>query len=80
MDTVVVIYCSEDGDHSIQQMSRDKFLKRLKDDYKDSKHGPKFFDPSNHDQTDLNTFDGYIVIEGKIVQPKPIEVATEWSL
>jgi hypothetical protein len=81
-DTVVVIYCSEDGDHSISQIPKYQFLKHLKDYFKDSIRKPKFFDPiiNSGDSVDLMTFSGYIVIEGKIVTPKPVQVATEYEI
>lgn len=80
-NTVVVIYCSEDGDHSIKQMEKHVFLKQLKDDHKDTIRGPQFFD-IEYDRMpmDLNMFTGYIVIDGKIVKPKAIKVESEWIL
>lgn len=79
-NTVVIVYCSEDGDHSVFQMDKAKFLQQLKVDYKDSRYGPTFFDPDNHDRTDLNRFAGMIVIEGQIVRPKALKVETEWEI
>ncbi len=78
-DTVVVIYCDEDGDlPRVRQMSKEKFLERLNDDWKDTIQRPNFAEPT--DEIDTSRFAGYIVIEGKIVKPRAIKVTSKWIL
>lgn len=77
MDSVVVLYFNEDGDPpSVEPMSKDELRKRLKEDYWGSR--PVFAKPGK----DINTADfaGLVIIEGKVIQPRPVKVATEYDL
>jgi hypothetical protein len=77
MQTFVVISFNEDGDPpSVQEMSKDELQKRLKEQYYGSR--PVFAEPGQEINPDR--FVGLIVIEGKIIKPKPVQVATEYDL
>lgn len=77
METVVVISFNEDGDlPSIKEMSKEEFKKRLKEDYYGSR--PVFAEPGQ--PIDQGHFVGLVVIEGKIIKPKAVQVATEYDL
>lgn len=81
---MIIIHCSEDGDHSIRRISKEKFLKDLNDgQYGDGGDGgrlPVFADPKTFDSLDLDQFAGYILVDGDIVVPKPQTVVTKFKL
>lgn len=77
-NTVVIVHYSEDGDiPSVEQMSKDEFKKRLKENYYGEK--PDFVQPAQ-------SIDGgsqgsaILVIEGQMIVPKPVQVVTEFEL
>lgn len=74
---VILIYCSEDGDKSINFLSEDQFLKDLnKGDYGEN---PTFAMPG--EKIDLDCFGpGYILIKGNVVVPKPVNVVKKYEL
>lgn len=74
--TVIVIYCSEDGEKSMSERDEAEFLAELAQHAKDGeKHS---FAPSA--KVDLDYFTGYIVIKGRVVVPNPTEVALKYEL
>lgn len=77
---VTVVYCSEDGDHSITMYDKDDFLAQLNKGEFGEK--PEFVKPGSlSPNQDLNYVKGsYILIDGPIVAPKPVEVATKFEL
>ncbi len=81
---MILIYCSEDGDHRIERISKEEFLKQLNaGDYGDGgDNGPRpiFADPKTFDRLDLEQFVGYILIDGDIVVPKAEKVVTKFKL
>jgi hypothetical protein len=74
---MIVIHCSEDGDHSVEQLTKEEFLSNLNDGCYGEK--PEFAN-SKTDLSDLNCFTGYIVVDGDIVVPKPEKVVTKFKL
>ena len=77
MKTYVVISFNEDGDPpSVTQMSADELRGRLKEDYWGSR--PVFAEPGK--PVDSGRFAGLVVIEGKIIKPQAVQVATEYDL
>ena len=74
--TVILIYCDEGGDKSLEVIQRETFLANLNSgEYGDS---PVFANPD--DNIDMDCFVGYILIEGKVIQPKPLTVVTKFEL
>lgn len=77
MNTVVIISFSEDGDPpSVEEMSKDAFLKRLENEYYGS--NPVFAEPGK--EIDSERFSGIVVIEGKVVRPKVMQYAIKFDL
>lgn len=77
MKTYVVIAFDEDGDPpSVEEIGADELRKRLKEDYWGER--PVFAEPGK--EFDSGSFSGLVVIEGKIVKPKAIQVATDYDL
>lgn len=77
MKNYVVISFNEDGDPpSINEMDEDTLKDRLKENYWGSR--PQFAEPGK--EIDTDTFAGVVVIEGKIIKPKPVQVVTEYDL
>lgn len=78
---MIVIYCSEDGDHSIYQMTREEAAKKFEDCVKDG-CPPKFatLEQIKKDSGMECMGDTYIVIDGDLIVPKPIQVATKFQL
>jgi hypothetical protein len=77
MESVVVISFNEDGDPpSVTELSKEEFRKRLREDYYGSR--PVFAEPGK--PVDSDRFVGLVVIEGKIVKPKAVQVTTEYDL
>lgn len=77
---MILIYCSEDGDHGVRRLSKEQFLKNLNSgDYGDLEK-IEFADPKTFDRLDLESFVGYILIDGDIVVPKPETVVTKFKL
>lgn len=74
----VVIYLNEDGDRpSVEQMSGVELRKRLKEKYwgervKFAEDGPS--------RVETEYFVGLIIVKGQIVQPRPVQVTTEYDL
>lgn len=78
---MILIYCSEDGDHRIEQISKEQFLKNLNDgDYGEDLEKIEFADPKTFDRLDLESFVGYILVDGPIVVPKPEKIVTKFKL
>lgn len=78
-DKVIVIYCSEDGDKSIEFTTKNAFMKKMEDYYlKDGIALPRFAKPG--EEVNLDTFSGYILIEGEVIAPKPVEKVTKYEL
>lgn len=78
-DKIVAIYCSEDGDKSITFTTKAEFMKGIENDY--VKYGaplPRFAKPG--EQIRLDYFSGYILIEGDVIVPKPVEKVTKYEL
>lgn len=79
---LILISCSEDGDHHIEILSEEEFLQRLnRKDYGDD---PKFLPELNMlkagGSLDLNYAHGYILIRGEVIQPKAKTVVQEFTL
>lgn len=78
-DKVVAIRCSEDGDKSISFTTKAEFMKKIEDDY--VRYGcelPRFAQPG--EKIDLDCFAGYILIQGEVIAPKPVEKITRYEL
>ena len=76
-DHVVVISCNEDGDPpTIHEYTKIDFLAKLNDDWWGS--DVKFAEPGS--VPDTGSFVGLIVIEGRMVQPKAVEVVKRYEL
>lgn len=72
----VVIRFNEDGDPaSVEQMSGDTLRERLKEGYWGER--PKFAHPGSpiHE-----SFVGLVIVRGEIIEPRPVQVATEYDL
>lgn len=80
IDTVVVIYFSEDGDLPIiRQMPKAEFAKQLKQREADGSGPPKFVKPAPEiDASHIGN--EMLVIEGRMLMPKPVQVVTEYEL
>lgn len=77
MKAYVVIGFNEDGDPpSVTQMSGDELRRRLKEDYWGSR--PVFAESEK--PIDSEMFSGLVIIEGRIVTPKAVQVTTEYDL
>jgi len=77
MKNYVVISFNEDGDPpSIEQMDGDTLKDRLKEKYWGDR--PRFAEPGKEIET--ASFTGIVVIEGKIIEPKAVQVAVEYDL
>lgn len=77
MNSVVVLYFNEDGDPpSVEPMSKDQLRQKLKENYWGSR--PVFAEPGK----EINTanFSGLVIIEGQIVKPRAVKVATEYDV
>ena len=69
----IVLHANEDGEHRLYLMTEQE----IKDDFLAEEC------PINIAQEiprDLGYFIGLLIIDGKIVIPKPIEKATDWEL
>lgn len=78
-DKVIAIYCSVDGDKSIEFTTKDAFMKKMESYYlKDGIPLPRFAKPG--EELCLDNFSGYILIEGEVVAPKPVETVTKYEL
>ena len=76
-DIVIVISCSEDGDKTIVRMTKAELLKKLKEHYWGE--NPKFAPAGT--VPDLDYFGGgLIIIDGDVVEPRPIQTVTEFAL
>lgn len=80
---LVLISCSEDGDHRVEVLEEAVFLKRLNEKYYGE--DPRFLTEANVVQPDgrpldLNYAHGYILIRGEVIQPKAKTVVQEFSL
>lgn len=74
----VTIYLNEDGDRaSVEQMSGSELRKRLKEQYWGAR--VRFAD-SGPSRVETEYFVGLIVIRGQVVEPRPVQVATEYDL
>jgi len=72
-----VINCSEDGDHSIEVLSKSTLEERLNENYYgDTKitHIPE--GRSN----DLNSFCGVLIISGELITPKLVKTVSSWEV
>lgn len=76
-DKIIVIYCSEDGDKSIYRYTREEFSKKISTMIAEGLT-PNFAKAGKI--PDLDHFEGYIVIDGDIVEPKPSSVVTKYQL
>jgi hypothetical protein len=77
-DTVVIVHYSEDGDiPSVEQMSKDEFKKRLKENYYGER--PDFVKPEARIDGGSQG-NSILVIEGRMILPKPVQVVTEFDL
>lgn len=77
-DKVVAIYCSEDGDKSIKFTTKAEFMKGIEADMKDGASFPRFAKPG--EKIEMDYFVGYILIEGDVIVPKPVEKVTKYEL
>lgn len=83
---MILIHCSEDGDHSVEQLPKEVFLKKLNDgEYGDNgDNGPlrEFMAPNDLGKRwfDLNTFVGIILVDGDVVVPKVKEIVKKFTL
>lgn len=78
-DKVIAIYCSEDGDKSIEFTTKPAFMKKMEEDYlKDGIPLPRFAKPG--EEINLDCFSGYILIAGDVITPKPVEKITKYEL
>lgn len=71
-----LIYVSEDGDVSVTEYKKEDLLRAIKDrDYGDLEFMCKLV------ETDPQYWGGKsLIIEGKIVSPRPVQVVTEYEL
>jgi hypothetical protein len=77
-DKLIAIYCSEDGDKSIQFTTKAEFLKQMERDLEDGCSPSKFAKPG--EKLDLDHFVGYILIAGEVIVPKAVEKVTKYEL
>lgn len=77
-DKLIAIYCSEDGDKSIEFTTKTAFMREMEQNLKDGSSMPKFAKPG--EKLDLDYFVGYILIEGEVIVPKPVERVTKYEL
>lgn len=75
-DNLIVIYCSEDGDKSIYRYTKADFAKKIEGMLREGSQ-PKFAEAGK--LPNLDYFEGYIVIEGDIIQPTPVETVTKYK-
>ena len=77
-DQLITIYCSEDGDKSISFTTKAEFMKKIEEDYirYDCKM-PRFAQPV--EKINMDHFSGYILIEGNVIVPKPVEKVTKYE-
>jgi hypothetical protein len=79
-NNVVVIYCSEDGDKSIYRYTKEEFTKEIERMVEDGE-SPKFAKPGDVvDSGFMDSFAGYIIIDGDVIEPKPVKVTTKFKL
>lgn len=77
MKNYVVIGFNEDGDlPSVEELTADQLRTRLKEHYWGER--PVFAEPGQSVGGD--SFVGLVIIEGRIVKPRPVEVAVEYDL
>lgn len=70
-----LIHCSEDGDISVKQYSKDELLRLLKDE----DYGfIEFFDKMPKDSPVY--WEKVLIIKGEIMCPKPIEVVKQYEI
>jgi hypothetical protein len=69
-----VIYSSEDGEVSVERLSKEDLEKRLNENYWGDK--PKFLSESD----DLAYNAGLMIIKGELVTPQPKKVVEEWDV
>ena len=70
-----VISCSEDGDVSVECVTKEELESKLNEEYWGS--NPKFLDASCRD---LRSRAGLLVIKGERVVPSPVEVVKGWGV
>lgn len=73
---MILISCSEDGDHSFGIITKEAFLRHMNEGYYGD--NPVFAEPGK--AVDLERFSGYILIDGDIVQPKPVQHVTKYTI
>lgn len=78
MDQIIVVQCSEDGDVSMTVMSESEFLDKM--NHFDFGKTPKFNKPEKYNGDLRAGPTGMWVIKGKFVEPKPVQVVTEYKL
>jgi hypothetical protein len=83
MVNLVLISCSEDGDHRVEVIEEAVLLTRLNEKYYGE--NPRFLHEANVRQPsggtlDLNYAHGYILIRGEVIQPKAKTVVNEFTL
>lgn len=72
-----VLYCSEHGDHYLNQMTEAQLEKKLNDE--DWGQDVQFLDPSVPGFR-LEQAVGIIIIKGEVVVPKPMRQVTQWKV
>lgn len=76
-ETYCIIYCSEDGDTSLQMVTRETLLERLNEDY----YGKMpVFELKNGQHVNCGDVAGIYIIKGVSVIPQPKKVVTEWDI
>lgn len=76
-DNVVVIHYNDDGDRpSLEQMPWSTLRARLKEHY----YGERVKFASATEKFDAEYFVGLVVILGRVVQPAPVQLVTDYDL
>lgn len=76
MNKYLIIYCSQDGEHSIERISKEQLERRLNDKH----YGDAPILEMNESRVDFNTQYGVFIIKGEIVLPKPLKVIQQWEI
>lgn len=76
-DIVIVVHVNEDGEPYIHRLTKMEFLKRLKDHY----WGEDIeFQAAGTVPSDMMSCNKFIVIDGDVIEPRPVKVVEEYEL
>lgn len=77
MEYYTVLYCSEDGGHSLEVLDKARLEEKLNESYWGDCE-VRVITPNQH--IDLSSCAGLFIIKGVPVQPKAEEKVTKWAL